>query len=448
MKKQLFRILSLLTFLCNSTANAQHDFQPGYVVTNNSDTIHGLIDYGVSRSNAVSCNFKSDSATAVKSYSPDELKAYAISERTYYVTKSIKTESGSMNYFVECLVKGVINLYYYNDMGIEHYLVEQSNTVYELKNDNVSFVEDGKTYFKKSNQYKGALTYLMKDAPTMSSEIQNTNFNKKSLINLIEKYHKMSGKENYLVYKKQETKKNDAKWQFSFGISAGFNYSIIKTTSNNEARPYVFTLNTFPPQTIFADPSAIESNIANLKNASTLSASSMTILPGITFNINKNNKNSLQLEFLYLKNKYATNGFTIKTDYLVLPVLYKRDFNHYKKLKPFVDLGPALRYEYTMQINNLYLDLAIPELQGNQVQYTEVIYYVNKENSDIKATSFGIGIMGGLGLAYDLKKKNRLEIEFRAERYNKKFTSNFDDHVFIESRFRFLNFGIMGRIFI
>jgi hypothetical protein len=41
-----------------------------------------------------------------------------------------------------------------------------------------------------------------------------------------------------------------------------------------------------------------------------------------------------------------------------------------------------------------------------------------------------------------------LEIEFRAERYNKKFTSNFDDHVFIESRFRFLNFGIMGRIFI
>jgi hypothetical protein len=41
-----------------------------------------------------------------------------------------------------------------------------------------------------------------------------------------------------------------------------------------------------------------------------------------------------------------------------------------------------------------------------------------------------------------------LEIEFRAERYNKKFTSNFDDHIFIESAFRFWNFGILGRIFI
>jgi hypothetical protein len=258
----------------------------------------------------------------------------------------------------------------------------------------------------------------------------------------------MSGKENYLAYMKQEKKSNAAKWKFKFGISAGLNYSIIKTTSDNEAKSYIFGLNTFPPTAVYADPALFESNMANLMNAPTLSTSSMTIVPGITLNIHKNNKNSLQLEFLYVKNKYETNGFTIKTNNLVLPVLYKREFNYYKKFKPFIDLGASLRYKYNLQINNLYVIAAIPELQGNQINYTEVTYYVNKENSDFNEKSFRIGMIGGLGIAYDLKKKNRLEFEFRTERFNKKFISNFDDHIFIYSAFRFWNIGILGRIFI
>jgi hypothetical protein len=448
MKKSILKILSFFIFLCNSTANAQHDFQPGYIVTNNNDTIHGFIDYGISQSNSVSCNFKLDSTKAVTSYSPNELKAYAFSGKGYYLTKNIKTESGLMNYFVECLVNGVISLYYYNYLGIEHYMVEQANELNELKNDEISFVEDGRTYFKKSNQYKGALTYLMKNVPAMSSEIQNTNFNAKSLISLVEKYHKMSGMENDIIYKRQEKRTNDVKWKFNFGISGGVNYSSMKATSNNEAIAYVLTQNTFPPSSVYVNPALMESNIANLMNAPILSASSMTILPGIILNISKNNKNSLQLEFLYIKNKYATNGFTINTNNLVFPVLYKREFYYYKKLKPFVDLGPSLRYDYNMQINNLYAEVAIPELKGNQLNYREVTYYVNKENSNIKTTGFRIGMIGGLGLAYDLKKKNRLELEFRAERFKRKITSNFDDHIFVTSTFRFWNFGIFGRVFI
>ena len=413
------RIFIFFIFLCYSTANAQHDFRPGYIVTNKNDTIQGLIDYGIPQSNSVSCNFKQDSTAAVISYSPDELKAYAFVKKGYYLTKSIKTETGLMNYFVECLFNGVINLYYYRYMGTDHYLVERANTIHELKNDEVSVIENGKTYLKKSNHYKGALTFLMKDVPAMSSEIQNTNFTAPSLINLVEKYHKMSGNENYIVYKRQENRMSDVKWKFSFGISMGFNYSSMKATSDNEATPYLFIMNTFPPVYVYADPGLVESNIANLMNDPILSASSLTIVPGITLNINKNNKNSLQLEFLYIKNKYTTNGFTIKTNNLVLPVLYKREFSYYKKLKPFIDLGTSFRYDCNMQINNLYAKVAIPELHGNNINYTEVLYYVNKENSNIKASSFRIGMTGGLGLAYDLKKKNRLELEFRAERFNK-----------------------------
>jgi hypothetical protein len=376
MEKRLVSLFILFIFLCNA-ANAQHDFQPGYIVTNTNDTIQGFIDYGISRSNSVSCNFKKDSNGVVTPYSPNELKAYAFSGRNQYITKSIKTETGFTNFFLEYLVTGVLNLYYYNDMGIEHYLVEQANTLYELKNDEVSFVDGGKTYYKRSNQYKGALAYLMKDVPGMAVEIQKTDFNTQSLIKLMEKYHKMSGRENYVVYWKQEKKANDAKWKFSFGISAGFNYSVIKTSSASEAKSYVFAMNTLPPQFVSIDAYVVESNIAGLTNAPTLSASSITVVPDIALNIHRNNKNSLQIEFLYIKNKYEAKGFTIKTDNLVVPVLYKREFNYYKKLKPFVDFGSSLRYESNLQIDNMYLKVATPEMSGNQFDFTIAIKFIS-----------------------------------------------------------------------
>ena len=84
--KFLFSLI-LLSIAC--IAHAQSDFRPGYIVTNEFDTITGLVDYRSDLVNMKVCSFKKTEASVTENYYPGDIYGYWIDEGKYYVSKVI-----------------------------------------------------------------------------------------------------------------------------------------------------------------------------------------------------------------------------------------------------------------------------------------------------------------------------------------------------------------------
>ena len=144
--RHCFKITLEIILSITSPLIAQHDFRPGSITTNNNETIEGYIDYAPVQSNALTCNFRLDSSSAVKLYLPRDLKEYSFKEGKRYITKTVEIDDVSRLYFLDCLVKGDVNLYYMKNLGLDYYFIEQSANLYELSNNRVSYTDNGKTY--------------------------------------------------------------------------------------------------------------------------------------------------------------------------------------------------------------------------------------------------------------------------------------------------------------
>lgn len=172
----------------------QGRYIPGYIITNDSDTLKGLIKAKSNYLNSKSCDFIYGNEKIPKHYSPSDIKAYRIENGNYYISKDVTIDSLKQKVFLEYLVKGIVDLYYLKDSQKEIYFLEKDNQMIPLSND-ASIVtissNDGseKNYEKKSNQYKSVLTYLFQNSPSTTEKIPNTNFTYKSLIAITIDYH-------------------------------------------------------------------------------------------------------------------------------------------------------------------------------------------------------------------------------------------------------------------
>ena len=72
------------------TGFGQFDYEKGFIVTNNNDTIYGYVEYGNERLASFSCFFKEDSTSSPQKYSPEELKSIVIGDFRHYVSKELR----------------------------------------------------------------------------------------------------------------------------------------------------------------------------------------------------------------------------------------------------------------------------------------------------------------------------------------------------------------------
>ena len=69
-------VVALLACLVFSTAIQAQDFREGYVITNNGDSITGLVSYSAGNKNLARCTFKATRKSDVVYYSPAEVESY------------------------------------------------------------------------------------------------------------------------------------------------------------------------------------------------------------------------------------------------------------------------------------------------------------------------------------------------------------------------------------
>lgn len=202
MKKGLFVFLLFSTTIGYS----QTDFKKGFVITKKNDTIRGLIDNRGDISNSKVCYFKKENSDSIFALEPFFVSSYKFIESgKYYISKQISLKNESRNLFLEYLLKGKVNLYYYRDKDGNHFLIDKDTLkLVELKPIYKLINKDGSLYNWKDYQTEETLKKYMSDCPAIFPEIQHINLDYKPLIKLAENYHNSVCKdEQCVIYKKK-----------------------------------------------------------------------------------------------------------------------------------------------------------------------------------------------------------------------------------------------------
>ncbi|HBO74436.1 MAG TPA: hypothetical protein DD653_07055, partial [Marinilabiliales bacterium] len=180
-----------MSFILSTALLGQNDFKPGYILKTTGDTVHGYINLRSNYLNGKECEFRPVLIGESSFYLPGQILSYRVENTKMYVTKTVELDHKTQTLFMEFLVDGVIDLYYYKDLQNEYYFVEKEGALYPLTNEERELIRDDVRYRQNSNQYKGMLTFIFNDAPEIATKINRTPFEYKALINLTKDYHAM-----------------------------------------------------------------------------------------------------------------------------------------------------------------------------------------------------------------------------------------------------------------
>ncbi len=167
----------------------QKDFRTGYVITNSSDTVYGLINLKSNYQNSRSCEFVSENNSMPEVYSPRDIVGYRIENSKYYLSRVINKDNELQIVFLEYLVDGIVDLFYLKDFEGDYFFIEKEGVLYQLSNEDKKVIANDDVYEVKSNQYKGVLSSLFKESPSALRKINTTPFSYKPLIDLTKDYH-------------------------------------------------------------------------------------------------------------------------------------------------------------------------------------------------------------------------------------------------------------------
>jgi len=235
-------IIILVFILGIFQVNAQNDFRKGYIITNNNDTLYGFIDYRGNASNAHECIYKPDLQAEKLNYTPVDIKGYRFTDSKFYVSRYINTGEKEEHIFLEFLINGIVNVYYYRDFKREHYLIEKDKGQFLNLKDEPKEVTVGSTmYIRESKKFRGILKYLLNDSPKIGSEIDNTELNHKSLIKLVNDYHyQVCNDRSCIIYERKPTK-----IKIGFGPLLGYNTEILSAHNSTFDDLYYFKNSNF-----------------------------------------------------------------------------------------------------------------------------------------------------------------------------------------------------------
>ena len=153
---------------------AQENYVKGYIIKNNNDSIPGLIDFRMDEQNGQSCRFKLSESEPGQIFYPNDILRYKfINEGKYYVSREITIDSVSRRVFLEYLVDGVMDLYFYRppQTPFGYYFFEDDRgnmTGIRKKPDEIIGPA-----VRSDKQYIGTLTYLFRDYPTVRKNLTN-----------------------------------------------------------------------------------------------------------------------------------------------------------------------------------------------------------------------------------------------------------------------------------
>jgi len=358
----------------------QKGYKAGYIINNELDTLRGFIRLKSNSENSGSCDFIAGKNQPAKIYSPNDIRAYRIENSKYYVSKNIMIDSSRQRVFIEYLVDGIVNLFYYKGIGTEYYFIEKDTLMIPLTNKEsiITVKEKGvteeydKSYSHNSNQYKRILQYLFQESPEVLKEIPSTAFDYRPLIKITKDYHNSVCKDHNCIDFTKSTNKSLYLEPY-FGIINS--WMGLKTSKNSvhDIKPYL----------------GMQLRLKPFKGFSM-----WNMLVGINYSTN-----NFEGEFENTLNQYRS-PYWIHTKYSIFRIPITVEYTlQTEKLQPF----------FSLSYNNILLSNAQNEiLKGREDSQTAEFTYFRK---------YQFGASLGLGLKYNLSKNTYIylksEFEYR-----------------------------------
>ena len=109
MKKVFFFVLLAISA---TAAMAQSNPRTGFIITNDGDTVRGIIDFRTNEKLSRQCDFWANGGSEGKTYKPGDIEGFRFDEGgKYFVTRRLTVAGDTQLYFAEFMVQGKMNLY-------------------------------------------------------------------------------------------------------------------------------------------------------------------------------------------------------------------------------------------------------------------------------------------------------------------------------------------------
>ncbi len=377
-------LLLVVLLLLGNKASCQEDYKPGYIITNENDTVQGFINLKTNITNSKQCDFKTSMSAEATIYAPRDIYAYRIDDIKYYCSKQITRADTTATIFLEFLINGVVNLYYMKTYNQDYYYVEKNGQLHELSNEE-HIVKDkyNVAYAKNSNKYLGTLNYLFNDAPDLKSDLNHTTFAYKPLIKITKKYHnQICNNDDCIEYRKS------TKHKIYLEPYGGF---INSWMTIKESDYYLYS---FTPVIGF-----------NVRFPLLQSNYLFNTILGL--NYSDNNFSGLYIMSEYTESPKNDKKIKLKYDILKIPLLIEYTFP-LAKIQPHISAGIS---------NNILLN---PDYVVKKVYVTDGYRPQSTEATILR--TYQAGIMVGIGIKYKLQNdsyftlRNDFECRFPVQR--------------------------------
>ena len=364
----------------------QDNFKRGYIITHENDTISGWIDFRTDAQNMSVCKFKTEESGKDRSYLPGEIFGYRFDrEGKFYVSRNVPINDMQRTVFLEYLVQGIKNLYYYIDTStIEnqyyYFFEDDAGNMVPVTKKPDEYINNK---IQEDVRYVGMIKYLFQDQETILKKADKLKFDQKSMIHITKEYHDQvcTTGEECIVF---ETKEDKEYYQFKFFGSGGILlYNVQNEYFNIVISPVIGGgVNMFVPR--FSKELSLQVDLAFSKIHGTR-----------TYN-NKNNPkshkwaplpNPLTGEYVWYI-RYLTqrevNAFLIP-----LHIGFKYSYGN-RKIHPVVAGGLSLNFAFGENYTDKYNNIG-----------TKWVSAVNQEFNLIRT----VGYWGAIGAEYDLNDK-------------------------------------------
>lgn len=223
MKKLLIATVLIFSFV--SLSYCADNFQKGYIITLGYDTIHGWIDLGTNKVNAVKCVFKDRDSGIAATYLPGEINAYYVPEEDKcYVSHTVTVQQEEHVLFLELLVDGIMNLYSYEMQGANYFFFEDESGKM------TSIWKRGEEWIREFNRdrrvltdrrYEDRLKEIFKDLESVANRETDIPFNQKTMVEFTKLYHNevCTSGEDCIVYVNE--KPDNTGFRLKFSLYAG-----------------------------------------------------------------------------------------------------------------------------------------------------------------------------------------------------------------------------------
>ncbi len=242
-KFMLMMFILIIGFFCARAADEADDFQPGYIITDEQDTLKGFISIKDHSYNTRICVFKERETSTAMDYFPGQIEGYGAGTRWYrsYVRK---TKEGEEKMFLEAILRGKVSLYFWTDV----FFIEHDHKVEELIEIHQEVNQSGRVYQISRPLFRGTLQSAMTDCNSIFHDISTSSLTRRSLVSLFEKYYQCTG------VTATHTTSNTGGGKVRLGLALGAAYAELHSTANSDPN-YTFLSDGPRPKSVSIIPS-------------------------------------------------------------------------------------------------------------------------------------------------------------------------------------------------